>query len=318
MENELEGTPGAQSQPDEAARNALLEDANRNRGEASGDAQLVAASGRDLYQWGPDSPSRPDAQVTDRRQNPDGSMVEIGVGADGRPHPIRIVYADGRSTQYGYDRNGKVNEVVNLDVSGRVADHWVDRGNNCFVETRTNQVLEGVHEMHADGTYLFRGRGFMIETRTDGSLLTRLPGADGLPHTLLARGDGSVVDFVNGSDGRDYMTRVKFPNGNETTYDYDQYGRVYQVTDWGLGGPLGGNALSSYSTRDGRSWNEAMGRGPVLVGELRLTPDGQHVWRNAQDGTIWIRRPDGQITLTDPNGQVIWQQPGTSMKGPGR
>jgi YD repeat-containing protein len=311
MEQELEGKGRSETPQDETARNALMEDVNRNRG--TSDGRIASATPqRDLYQWGPDSRLGNDVPVTDRRQNQDGSQVEIGVAADGKQHPMRIVYPDGRSTQYGYDRSGCVNEVANRDASGVVVDHWMDRGGGRFVETRTNAVMEGQIQVRADGSAIFQGRGGTIENRTDGTLLTRFPDRDGVPHTLLTRGDGSTVEFVPGRDGRDHISRVRFPNGNETTYDYDPNGRVYQITDWGPGGAAGGNLLLSFSTRDGQTWREAQGKAPDLVGDLQLTGDGQHVFRNAQDGSVFIRRPDGQITLQDANGQVIWAQAGTA------
>jgi YD repeat-containing protein len=314
MEEDLERRNAAANPQNDAVLASFLDDVNQTRGQQSpGDTRVAMTStGTDLYQWAPNSHLGNDVPITDRRQNPDGSLMEFGMAADGRQHPIRIVYPDGRSTQYGYDRNGRVNEVANRDAQGVVVDHWMDQGGNRFVETRTGAVMEGTISVRQDGTAVFQGRGGTIENRTDGSLVTRFQEQDGRPHMLLTRGDGSTVEYVRMDNGRDSITRVRFPNGNETTYDYDRNGRIYQTNDWGPGGPAGGNLLLSFSTRDGQTWQENQGRAPDQIGDLQLTEEGLHVFRNMQDGTTFVRRPDGQITVQDRNGQVVWSQPGTA------
>lgn len=73
------------------------------------------------------------------KENADGSKVEMTKQADGKEHPTKVVHADGTSTTYTYDAQGKPNGVCEFDASGKkLSDYKTSDGN-----TWVRQPFEG-------------------------------------------------------------------------------------------------------------------------------------------------------------------------------
>jgi YD repeat-containing protein len=242
-------------------------------------------------------------------KNPDGSKVLMGKAADGKDHPLKITYTDGRSTEYIYGPDGKVTGMNNIEADGTVKESYKSSDGKHFIDQVSGKTLDGTMSVNRDGTGKFTdAQGNSIEGRTDGRAVWHVKDAQGQEHKLLLNRDGSSVEFKKAADGKEHPTNVRFPDGRETTYEYNKDGKITSVTDWGVGGEAGGQRLLKYTTENGKDWKEAYGRAPEIHGSLTLKDEGLHTFNDAITGNTFVRETDGTIIIKDKTGQDITPQ----------
>ncbi len=112
------------------------------------------------------------------RDNSDGSSISLERQGDGREHPIKIVHADGSSTEYDYDQSGKLKGVVEFDTSGKQFSHYEagDGSRGAWVRVgdqpaQLPAVIYGTLTVDDQGNHSFRERDGSTFVRTaDGSM----------------------------------------------------------------------------------------------------------------------------------------------------
>lgn len=280
------------------------------------------------------------------RKNPDGSTIVSAKQGDGQDHPTKIIHSDGTTTHYTYDKNGKVNDVVEKDPSGKtISEYKTVDGNAWSKVSGPNELpaqIFGKLNVDNNGTHTFNDAQFGTKlTRTaDGSLKI----VDGAGNTLLDKKvvpieqpankpadapaqkpadqpqqqsgaadrvqqnpDGSIIEYKRQGDGKAHPTKIVHPDGQTTTYTYDSNGNPNSVVEW-----KDGNKFSEYkASGDGTTWNKVSGDAnlpPQLRGKLSVGDDGSHQFVDSVTGNTFVRRADGSIKLTDRNGMTLHEK----------
>ncbi len=281
------------------------------------------------------------------KNNGDGSSVISEKQADGRNHPTKVVHSDGTTTSYTYDKNGKLNDVVEKDASGRtVSEYKTNDGSAWFKVSGPNELpaqIFGKLSVDDNGNHTFNDSQFGTKlTRTaDGSL--KITDAGG--NTLL---DKKVVPIEQPNKPADTPAKPadtpQKPSDTQTSaadrVQQNPDGSIIEFTRQGDGKahptrivhPDGqtttytydkngnpnsvvewkdGNKFSEYKTNDGTTWTKAAGDAnlpPQLVGKLSVGDDGAHKFVDSVTGNTFVRNADGSIKLTDRNGMTLHQK----------
>lgn len=280
------------------------------------------------------------------RKNPDGSTIVSAKQGDGQDHPTKVIHSDGTSTEYTYDKSGKVNNVVEKDPSGqKISEYKTVDGQAWSKVSGPNELpaqIFGRLNVDNNGNHTFNDAQFGTKlTRTaDGSLKIQ----DATGRTLVDKKvvpieqpaskpadapaqkpadqpqqqsvaadrvqqnpDGSIIEYKRQGDGKAHPTKIVHPDGQTTTYEYDSNGNPSSVVEW-----KDGNKFSEYkASGDGTTWNKVSGDAnlpPQLRGKLSVGDDGSHQFVDSVTGNTFVRRADGSVKLTDRNGMTLHEK----------
>jgi YD repeat-containing protein len=237
-------------------------------------------------------------------KNKDGSTVAFEKGPDGKEHPSKITYTDGRSTEYSYDKDGKVIGFRNINADGSVKEDYRSLDGKHFGDAISGKPMEGTLSVNKDGTAKVTfDNGATMESHTDGRAVMTFKDAKGDAHKMLLNADGSSVEYKKGPDGKEHPGVVRRPTGEETTYEYNKDGKLSAVTE-----QLGGKILSRFTSENGKDWKNAYGPGEIH-GELSVSENGEHKFKDADSGNTVTHYSDGHWTAVDKDGHEIKPQP---------
>lgn len=121
--------------------------------------------------------------------------------------------------------------------------------------------------------------------------------------------DGSKVEMTRQADGKEHPTKVSHADGSVTTYTYDANGKPNGVTEF----DINGKKVSDYKTNDGTTWTRqaldgAASQLPVqMIGRLTLDDQGNHAFKDFQNGTTLIRTAEGHLMVNNQQGRTIFK-----------
>ncbi len=224
---------------------------------------------------------------------PDGSSVS----KDASSRVMSVTDKLGRTTTFGYDTAGKLNNVKYPDgkeLSTTDGKTWKNKETEQTVEIELSVSINGTlteKSEHPEKTVVRELDGSRQVTDRNGT------------RRLEPRNDGSTV--ITDPAGR--VTQVLNGDGTAKYYRYNSGGRVVEVSE-GIAKDLNDREnitwTKTLTTADGTTWKSHDGkeewRGQVFVGR-----DGSEQ-RKAQDGTVTRAASDGAIVSTNKDGLVTF------------
>lgn len=118
--------------------------------------------------------------------------------------------------------------------------------------------------------------------------------------------DGSQIQRETLSDGKAHVTKVQRPGGSHTEYQYVK-GVPSRVVEFDENGKMTADLKSA----DNATWHKEMGPAAMpaqMFGNLAISDQGVHTFKDKQWNTTFVRRPDGSIDVYDAANKPI---PGT-------
>jgi len=183
-----------------------------------------------------------------------------------------ITYANGKSNTFEYDSAGKLSKVTSSDGAS-----WRREEGLWF-----NYDKDGNRVDHLDGKMYVTKYGEIVQK--DGEGYIKVVQRDGAVHGIRKFGDGSKTTY--NSDGSEInkedsgqVHRVKYPNGDSNTFEYDGKGALSKVT----------SGDDSTWTRENDTWVKRDKDGKFVDrfdGTFNVTGNGDLVQKN---GDIWVK-----------------------------
>jgi len=207
--------------------------------------------------------------------NPDGSSTLT----NDKGQIVETTNRQGGTSAYGYDADGKLNEVTTAGRRWTTADgmHWTsDDGQT--IEQKIEVLPDGSRRHETDqGTVVFR-----LDDRVE----------------RTARNESVIV-----SDPSGRVENTVDANGKTRFFEYGANGKLSSVTE---------ETGVKWTTTDGETWTTMDGR--TWKGTIKVERDGTYRYTDEKLQET-IKKPDGSVTYKESNGRITETAPdGTSKE----